>query len=330
MKTSNSRVLLSPPSLIAALRAGFDAIANHVALIIFPIALDLYLWLGPHLRLKQLIETIVSQLVALYSVQDPGAREMLQAVKELWMELAAQFNLFIALRAYPVGIPSLLASLSPLKNPTGLPVMLEIHSLANALVVWMLVVALGLVAGTLYYDVVAQAVLYGKVDWVETGKQWPKKSTRVLLLTLFWFSIFLVASIPASVMISMAALGGLILAQCVLGLYAVFLFGLFFQLIFSPHGIFVYGQKVLMSMRTSFMLVRGTWLNTTLFFLAIILLSRGLDMLWQIPPETSWLTLVGVIGHGIVSTGLLAASFIYYRDANRWLKAQSQSGTYSP
>ena len=101
MKTSNSRALLSPPNLLVALRAGFDAIANHVALILFPIALDLYLWLGPHLRLKQLIESLVSQLVGLYALQDPGAKEMLQVVKDVWMEIAAQFNLFIQW-AFPV------------------------------------------------------------------------------------------------------------------------------------------------------------------------------------------------------------------------------------
>jgi hypothetical protein len=39
------------------------------------------------------------------------------------------------------------------------------------------------------------------------------------------------------------------------------------------------------------------------------------------PEETSWLSLVGVAGHAFVTTGLLAASFIYYRDADRWVKA---------
>jgi hypothetical protein len=31
------------------------------------------------------------------------------------------------------------------------------------------------------------------------------------------------------------------------------------------------------------------------------------------------LTLVGIAGHGFISTALLAASFIYYRDMNEWL-----------
>jgi hypothetical protein len=30
---------------------------------------------------------------------------------------------------------------------------------------------------------------------------------------------------------------------------------------------------------------------------------------------------VGIAGHAFVSTALLAASFVYYRDANAWLTA---------
>jgi len=43
-------------------------------------------------------------------------------------------------------------------------------------------------------------------------------------------------------------------------------------------------------------------------------------MLWKAPPVTSWLTLVGVGGHAFISTALLAASFVYYRDADHWVQ----------
>ena len=329
MKTSNSRALLSPPNLLVALRAGFDAIANHVALILFPIALDLYLWLGPHLRLKQLIESLVSQLVGLYALQDPGAKEMLQVVKDVWMEIAAQFNLFIALRTYPVGIPSLLASASPAGTPTGTPLMWEINSMGRAFLVWLLIAALGLVFGALFFDMVSQAVLTGEVNWRMTWKQWPQTSLQVLLLTLFWVSVLIAVSIPGSFIISILALGGMVLVQCALFLYAGLLVWLLFHLFFSPHGIFVYRHKAMLSIRTGFRLTRQTFLSTALFFLAILVLSRGLDMLWQVPPATSWLKIVGVVGHAFVATSLLASSFVYYRDADRWVRNRSMRGNPS-
>jgi hypothetical protein len=54
-------------------------------------------------------------------------------------------------------------------------------------------------------------------------------------------------------------------------------------------------------------------------FLIIFVLGEVLNTLWRVPQETSWLTLVGILGHGFVTTSLLAASIIYYRDGVRWV-----------
>jgi hypothetical protein len=59
--------------------------------------------------------------------------------------------------------------------------------------------------------------------------------------------------------------------------------------------------------------------TTTLFFLLFFLLSQGFNFLWRIPPEDSWLMFIGLAGHAFVSTGLLSASFVYYRDADKWV-----------
>jgi hypothetical protein len=74
------------------------------------------------------------------------------------------------------------------------------------------------------------------------------------------------------------------------------------------------------SVRASARLIRLMMPRTSLLFLAILVISEGLDTLWRVPAENSWLSLVGVIGHAFVSTSLLAASFVYYRDATRWVQ----------
>ena len=51
-----------------------------------------------------------------------------------------------------------------------------------------------------------------------------------------------------------------------------------------------------------------------------MLLGSGLDMLWSTPAADSWMLLVGILGHAFISTGLLAASFVYYNDGVRWLQ----------
>jgi hypothetical protein len=324
MKTYDTPVLPPSPSLLAALRAGFDSITNHVFLIFFPVALDLLLWWGPQLRLTQLIQLFVAQLTKLYSFQDSGVEEMLSAGQESWMLLAERFNLLSALRSYPVGIPSLMVSRLPVETPAGSPLVLEINSLGFAFFFWLAITMLGLVAGTLYFSIVAQAALVGQVQWRQVLDYLPRAAFQVILLALFWAGLLVVVSIPGSFLLSLAALSGFSLIQCALFLYSGFLLWLIFPLIFSTHGIFVHKQNVINSLKTSWQVTRLTLPTTGLFFLAAFFISKGLDMLWQTPVESSWLSLLGVAGHAFVTTGLLAASFVYYRDADRWSQSVLQ------
>jgi len=52
----------------------------------------------------------------------------------------------------------------------------------------------------------------------------------------------------------------------------------------------------------------------------VLLLTTGLNYLWSVPPDDSWMLLVGIGGHAFITTALLAASFVYYRDMNAWLQ----------
>ena len=48
-----------PPGVIGSLRAGFDAVSSHVVLILLPLALDVFLWLGPRLSVGNLYASIL-------------------------------------------------------------------------------------------------------------------------------------------------------------------------------------------------------------------------------------------------------------------------------
>jgi ABC-type transporter Mla maintaining outer membrane lipid asymmetry permease subunit MlaE len=60
--------------------------------------------------------------------------------------------------------------------------------------------------------------------------------------------------------------------------------------------------------------------GTGMFVLSVLVISQGLDVLWSAPPLTSWMMLIGIGGHAFIATGLLAASFVYYRDAMRFVQ----------
>jgi hypothetical protein len=329
MKTSETQALPASPNLLVALRTGFDSITNHIALLAFPILLDLLLWLGPRLQVKGLIQAFTAQLMAFTGTSGAQTTEMVQLGRELWDLMAEHFNLFAALRSYPVGIPSLMAGRLPMEAPGWVPYGLDVQSLAGVVLLWLGLTLLGLVSGSYYFSAVAQAALLGEVQWGRSLAQWPWVAGQVVALALFWLALFLVVAFPGSVLISILTLMGLSVGQCAILVYAGILVWLAFPLLFSPHGIFVYQLSMIGSVKASVRLTRLTFPTTGLFLLVSFFLSKGLDVLWSAPKENSWLTLIGVAGHAFITTGLLAASFVYYRDADRWVQGMLRRVKFS-
>jgi hypothetical protein len=317
---ANSDELPVPPSLIRSLRAGFDAISNHIGLILFPVLLDLFLWFGPRLHLETLIRSTFVQAFSMPELQTPDTVDMLQAGRDLWLQVAGRFNLFTALRAYPVGIFSLMAGSSPVESPLGQPLVWDLASAGSVLLVAILLSLAGLAAGAFYYSCVSQAALKGNIDWSDTLRNWPWAIGQVFVLAILWLALVLAISIPFSCMFSLMMLGGATLGRLSLLLLGGLLVWMLLPLVFSGHGIFIAGQKMWLSLRSSARLTRLTLPSTGLFLLVALLISQGLDTLWRAPGETSWLTMVGVAGHAFITTSLLAASFVYYQDANRWIQ----------
>jgi hypothetical protein len=314
----NTQVKLPPPpGLLASLMAGFDSVANHIAVILPPVLLDLFLWLGPHLRLKEFLQPFIDGLPSLAkafpsSFTDPAS---VQTVQTAWTAIANNFNLYAILRTYPVGITSLLSFEMPIQNPFGVPLDLDAGSFGGILSWALLLVLLGWIFGAIYYYWVSGVALKPEVHSLS------KSVTQVAVLSLIWMGLLLVIGLPVLLVLSILTAISPILGQVVLFACAIILIWMVMPVFFSAHGIFTYQQDAIRAILGSLRMVRFTLPNTGLFLLAFVILNQGLNFLWNTPPLNSWLMLVGIAGHAFVSTALLAASFVYYRDINAWLKA---------
>jgi hypothetical protein len=319
----DSQLMLPPaPNLIGAIRSGFDAITNHILLILFPILLDLLLWFGPRIKLTGLINSTWEHFFLLSTNQDASLLELLQPLQAVWTGIAEQFNMLTFLRSYPVGITSLLVSQTQLTSPLGILSSWEIESMGGVFLAFIVISLIGISAGTFYFLVVAQASIIGDVSWRQAISEWPWASLQMVLLAVLWTFVFLVITIPGSFLLSLIILSGVSYAECALFIFGGVIFWLILPLVFSPHGIVLNENSFFESVKISVILTRRTLPSTVLFVLAVFLLSKGLDILWLFPSgasETSWLLLVGILGHAFVTTGLLASSFVYYRDALRWM-----------
>lgn len=328
--SSSDPAKIRPPQLIQSLTGGFNAVASHIYLILLPVALDLLLWFGPHLRVKELFQPVMVDLVAiLRSSSSVQNRAMWDGMENLWIEFLEGFNLASLLSTFPVGVPALMGVQAPMQTPVGPPTMLEATSAGQILLGWLGLTFAGLALGTLYFATIAQccgrAAREIECDSNMPGRQpggrmpsfrmqalaW--QGFQVVLLLLVLIAIALVLLIPTVMITSFLFLISPLFSQFVMLLISVSAVYLLVPLVFSPHGIFLCGMSVFNAMLTSTRVVRFALPGTGLFLVAALVIYQGLGVLWRVPPDTSWMALVGILGHAFISTGLLAASFIYYQ-----------------
>ncbi len=306
-----------PPGLIASLVSGFDAVATHILVITLPVFFDLFLWLGPHLRINQLLQPVIARLPSMLSpTLSPAlpAGTNIGAIQQAWTAFANQVNLFGLLQTFPVGVSSLMSLSMPTETPLGAPAGIQANSTIGVTGWWLLLLVIGWLLGGLYYQWVSGVSL----------KQGPRplgqSLKQTVYLSIIWMGFLFVIGIPTFVVYGIVTLISPLVGDIVLFVIGLLALWLVMPIFFSPHGIFTYQQDAFRAILNSLRMVRFTLPNTGLFLLVFVLVGQGLDFLWRTPPAISWLTLVGIAGHAFVSTGLLAASFIYYRDINAWLQ----------
>ncbi|MGD0611459.1 MAG: hypothetical protein ABSB41_08065 [Anaerolineales bacterium] len=303
-----------PPGLIHSLASGFNAVATHILVIALPVLLDLFLWLGPHLRLKQLLQPFVDRLPDLLASPLVANMPDPQTVVQAWTDFISRFNLFGILHTFPIGVSTLMSLQMPIQTPLGTPPDLEVGSIFSLVATGLSLIILGWLVGGLYYLWVSTVTLNldARSLWQSLG--------QTFLLSVIWTALLFIFGLPAFVLFSIMAVISPIVAEVALFIFAVLALWLVMPIFFSPHGIFTYQQNAFHAILNSLRMVRFTLPNTGLFLLAFLLIGQGFDFLWRTPADNSWLTLVGIAGHAFISTALLAASFIYYRDMNAWLK----------
>ena len=315
---TNKIVLPEPPNVLKSIRNGFDAITKHLILLLFPVGLDLVLWFAPHLQLKSLIEGLILEMNEVSALLPADFGDVMEAGQEIWQLAAERVNLFLVLRSLPVGIFSLLTSILPVKNPLGNPIFWNVPTMSGAIIFSLLIFLVGLAFGGIYFSGVRQAALFDQLKWRTVLREWPRVSLQSLLLSLMWLILFLAIMVIGSCAATGITFFSVSLGQIVIILFGIVSFWLIFPLFFSPHGIYSQGQKAWKSLLTSVRLTNLTFVKTSLFIMIALLVNQGLNMVWQIPPEESWLMAISIIGHAFVTTGMLAASFVYYQDMVRW------------
>jgi hypothetical protein len=316
-ETRLNETLPRPPGVLGALRAGFDATASHIGVLFLPLAVDLAIWLGPRVRIEQLIAPFLPG----WSELSAGPYTPAEILANL-QQMSANWNLLSLLRTFPVGVPSLMSWINvqevvtpgmtvPAATPLGAPLVLQAGSALEVLGWLSALVLLGWLLGSLYFTWVARISLGPAAGGL-------REAGKALLLSMFWVALACALAVPAMVLFSVIALISVTLAQALVFGVAIFGLWIILPVFFSPHGIFTGKQGVLRAVSGSLRMMRFSFSNSGFFLLISVALGHGFNSLWSVPAANSWLLLVGIAGHAFITTALLAASFIYYRDLCAW------------
>jgi len=327
MSAPKLNVVSAPPSLTKSLMAGFDTISNHIGLIILPILLDILLWFGPRLRVSRIFQRAFEQIMSYPEMKSSEMMDTMQITRDFWLSFSENFNLFTFLRTLPVGIPSLMVSRNPIEIPFGIPIVLEINSTIAALGLILGLSILGIILGTLYFLLIAQTATSKVIFWRQAVSQWPWASIQIFMVTILAFALLFLLALPISCFLSVIMLSGLGLERFGIILFLIvggLMFWWLIPLFFTPHGIFLKHHGIRKSILESIRITRATLPISGFLVLILIIISEGLKLLWRVPPENSWFTLVGIVGHSFVVTSLIAASFVYYHEADLWVNNEEQ------
>lgn len=309
-----------PPGIFGSLKAGFDIVTNRVALILIPLGLDLFLWLGPRLSVDGLLSPFFVYMFDQIQQNVTGTDlDIVLQRQTVFVEWLRDFNLLSLLSKaqwFPVGISSLSAQSLPVANPLGFENVVSISSIWVLLGAAVVLIPLGWIAGGVFFRQVSVSVQ----SEGEAGVSLLRSIVQTLFLSVLCVVVFLVLLIPLSFGIGLLALVSSVVANIVVLVVAFFSFWLIVPLFFTPHGIFIRRQNALHSIASSLRMIRFSLPTSGMFVLSVFILSRGLDILWSAPKSESWLALVGFAGHAFITSAMLAASFVYYRDMGDWIQ----------
>jgi hypothetical protein len=305
-------------TLIETLSAGYNMVLQRIWLIAIPVALDVYLWVGPKLSIQPLTRFFLRMWPA--TEQAPAELQSLLVFnRQLLEEMGQEANLF-SLLSSTLGMPSFLAGGLP-AGVSGSPVSWgEGSSALVILAIIPLLIAAGLFLGSLYLGAIAQIA---REDTVALGylirrvwRYWGLILLFGVLLTVVLFTLGLPVMIISGIL---ASLSPMVAQLVLLGAVGIGMW-MWFHLFFVPHAIVVSESGLLRAVWNSLVIVGRNFWSTLALVILMKLIKAGFTAIWNTVSVNAPLTAVSIAGNAFIGTGLAAASLIFYRDRlKQWI-----------
>ena len=309
-----------PKGVFSSLITGFETINARLELILLPLALDLWLWLGPHLSVSPLVPQIEAALRPVFAAAaaDPANQRNVEIIRDMLTGFGQTFNIFSMLSTAPLGLPSLMAGRSPIVTPAGGPAFWTVDSLPLYLLLVGAFILAGLYLAALYFGGIAQQVRDKRLSWGLLLRQVWGDWARLTALLALGLAVLLILGLPLLLLTGLVSLFSSLLGLLIwVGGLTLILWVLFYAG-FAMHGMLLNRRGLFAALWDSARLVQFNLPYAAGLFLLVVAVNLVLSFVWNIPHDDNWLLLLGVGGHALISTALVAATFVFYQDRYRW------------
>ncbi len=301
------------PGVFSTLSAGFELTTRYLWLMLLPAALDFFLWLGPRLSFRPLIESIAGQMPP--QAMPIDVTPMLEAA-------AARLNHFSYLSVTGMGVPALMTGLIPEKTPIRPEVI--VRDGFGAWFGYLLLFTLGgLLLSAIYYSLIAYALRrmgasaagtaapFAPSRFVQrAGRTW----LRLVGLALLFLALVFVIIIPVSIVAGFLSLLNQTISMMFIlgGLMLVIWVAMFLS--YTPQGMTLNPRSLPYALLESVRLFRANLPTSLGLLFVVVLIRRLLETLLLSADSGTWVTSINLLAHAYISTALIVAMFIFYRD----------------
>lgn len=304
-KQSGSTTL---PGVFSTLSAGFELTTRYLWLMVIPAVLDLFLWIGPRLSFRPLIESLAAQMPEQALLLDPAP--LLEA-------MATRLNHFTYLSVSMLGVPALMTGLTPEKTPIQ-PAIIVRDGLGEWFGYLVLFTLAGLLLSALYYCLIVYALRrmnapapFNPLGFaLRTSRTW----LRLVGLAVLFIAVVLAVIFPVALLAGFLSLINQSFATVFLmgGLLLLVWIAMFLS--YTPQGMTLNPHSLPHALVESVGIFRRN-LPASLGLLIIITLVRQLLGFILLSADSgTWVTAINLLAHAYISTALIVAMFIFYRD----------------
>ena len=302
--------------VLEALTAGFDQVRRQPWLMIIPLVLDLFLWIGPRLEAQALYAQFEPNLKSLSAELDADGQLAVQDMSALLKEFLGRYNLFSWLSVGVVGVPAVNTTVDATSQlVTGAPPLkLPIADVGTYLGAALGLSAVGLLLGGLFWAMLTLPLRDERFSlrvWLRNGLA---VGGQLLVLAVVMGIITVVLMFPASLFMALISTISLGLASLLPALIVTAVLWVIFYLAFTVHGLALYQLPLARALRLSALIARIFFVSTLGLATLSIVIYVGLGLVWELFAPDSWLRLIAMAGNAFIVAGLASASLIYYQN----------------